>query len=134
MNRLSYHIKRRGDWMAKKSKGTEKLGHYAFLAGILVAILVSFLNFTVLGVTWNIVVWIMVILGIIVGLLNITAKEVGVFLVATMALILAAASTSVELNIISEYIGRLLRSIIIFVAPAAIIVSLKAIYALAEKK
>lgn len=117
--------------MAKKSpSGVEKLGHYAFFAGIILAILASLVP----QLRGDISVWILVILGVVVGLLNVTAKEVGVFLIATMALIMASAASALSLAVIWSGLTSILGNIIIFVAPAAIIVALKAVYVLAEER
>lgn len=118
--------------MAKKNKGPDirQIGHVAFIVGIVVAILAAFIN----ALRGDVSVWIMVILGVVVGLLNITAKEVGVFLIATVALIVAASASALSLAVIWPTLTTILGNVIIFVAPAAIIVSLKAIYALAEAK
>jgi hypothetical protein len=115
---------------AKKSLGLEKIGHYSFLAGVLIAILAGFVP-QLQGIY---AIWLMAGLGVIVGLLNITSKEVTVFLVATTSLIIASSASALSLALIWEGITSILANIIYFVAPAAIIVSLKAIYALAEKK
>ena len=108
----------------------EKVGPYAFIVGILLAILAALMP----SLKGDISVWVMVILGILVGLLNITAKEVSVFLIATMSLIIAASASALSLAVIWSGLTAILGNVIIFVAPAAIIVALKAIYALAEKK
>lgn len=118
--------------MAKKSAGvdTQTIGHYAFIVGIVLAILAAFVQ-TLQG---DISVWVMVILGVIVGILNITSKEVGAFLLAAVALMIASSASALSLSIIWPKLTTMLGNIIIFVAPAAIIVALKAVYALAQKK
>ena len=117
--------------MAKKSAvDTQAVGHYAFIVGIVLAILAAFVQV----LQGDISVWIMVILGIIVGLLNITSKEVGAFLIAAVALMIASSASALSLAIIWPKLTTMLGNVIIFVAPAAIIVSLKAVYALAQRK
>lgn len=117
--------------MAKKAPvDLEKVGHYAFIVGILLAILAALMP----SLQGDISVWVMVILGIIVGLLNITAKEVSVFLIATLSLIMASSASALSFAVIWTGLTEILGNIVIFVAPAAIIVALKAIYALAEGK
>ena len=115
---------------AKSQADYRKIGHYAFILGILLAIVSAFVP----SLRGDVSIWLMVILGVIVGLLNITAKEVSVFLIATMALIMASSASALSLAVIWTGLTAILGNVIVFVAPAAIIVALKAIYALAEER
>lgn len=119
---------------------SKKVGHYAFLAGILLALVLALFSTTLSNKTTSILLLVLVVLGIIVGFLNITAKEMTEFLVAAIALIVMA-SVSTTLVVIDMYIsglGTLLQAVLsyiaIFVAPAALIVAIKAIVELAEKE
>ncbi|OYT55566.1 MAG: hypothetical protein B6U68_04655 [Candidatus Aenigmarchaeota archaeon ex4484_14] len=103
----------------------EKWGSYAFLLGVLIAILTAFIT-----ATW--VPALLVLLGLIVGFLNIADKEVQSFLIAAVALIVAG-SVSTSVGVIWAPLETILGNIMILVAPAAIIVALKAIYSLASK-
>ncbi|MBD3304204.1 hypothetical protein GF343_03595 [Candidatus Woesearchaeota archaeon] len=106
-----------------------KLGHWAFIAGILIAVIAGLVP------AWNTptVMWILVILGLVVGLMNITAKETVEFLVATIALVLIGTAGIQTLPALGEIVTAILENIVAFVAPAALIVALKAIYELARK-
>ena len=104
------------------------IGHWVFLLGIFLAI--------VLGVVYpdqSVVASILVLLGIIVGLLNITANEVNSFLLAAVALIVSAKSFEL-LPLIGTVIENILKYIVIFVAPAAVIVALIAVWKLASTR
>ena len=110
----------------------EAIGHWVFLLGVFIAIVAGVLagaNVTI--------VWVLAILGLIVGLLNIQTTDIHGFLVATLVLIVAAGSLNVLPVIgtfdIGNYIGTILQYIVIFVAPAALVVALKAIYSFASK-
>ena len=120
--------------MAKKSAkpvaDMKKVGHYSFIVGIVIAVIIALFP-TLKGKP---AVVLMVVLGVIVGLLNITTKEVSGFLIAAMALIIASSASALSLAVIWTGLTSMLGNVIIFVAPAAIIVALKAIYALAEAK
>lgn len=111
--------------MAKNKLRT--YGHYAFLLGILLAVLMAF-------VTIPYAALILVVLGIIVGLLNITAKETVEFLVASMALVIAgiAAGGFATIPLVGRYIADILAGLVVLVAPAAVIVAIKAIKATAK--
>ena len=108
----------------------QKLGHYAFLLGIILAIIVGLFE---KAINPTVAVTALVFLGLIVGFMNITTKESTPFLIATIAVLVAGGS---GLDVIGYGIGpmlvNVLQKIVIFVAPAAIIVALKQIYTLAQ--
>jgi len=112
-------------------KNKFRVGEWAFIAGVLIAILTGAFGITLEAGT---VASILVILGIIVGFLNITKREMTDFLVAALALLLAGSAGLEKLPLIGGIIGPILLNIATFVAPAVIIVALKAIYELAKKK
>ncbi len=116
--------------MTKKEVDRLKVGHYSFIAGLIIAVLVALIP----QLKGDIAIWIMVVLGVIVGLLNITAKEVSGFLIAAMALIIASSVSALSLATIWIGLTVILGNVIVFVAPAAIVVSIKAVYALAQAK
>jgi len=101
----------------------QKFGAFSFLAGILIAIFFGIIP-SLRNLTWVAVV--LMILGILVGLLNIEDKNISLFLLAAISLV--AMSTSLNAM---PVIGDLLRAIIInlvqFVGPAALVVSIVAI-------
>ena len=107
--------------MAKSNVITkDQLGAWSFILGLALAIILAFVavNFA----------WLLILLGIIVGLLNIQDKEVTQFLVAAIALI---AVGSADVNILG--IPLILSNIVTFVSPAAVIVAVKAVYAIGRK-
>lgn len=106
-----------------------EMGHWAFMLGIVVAIVGAFTG----AAYAETVTYILVILGVIVGLLNITEKEVTSFLIAVMALLLAGAAGLERLPAVGGTLGLILSNIATFVAPAAVIVALKAVYELGKK-
>ena len=111
--------------MAKKKAKPDlkKIGHYSFIAGVVLAVLVGFIP----QLRGDVAIWILVILGVIVGLLNITMKETLEFLVAALGLIIASSASALTLAAIWIKLPSLLGNIIIFVAPAAIVVALKTV-------
>ena len=84
----------------------------------------------------------MLILGIIIGLISVTAKEVTPFLIASIALVVTGVSASVwepfkavEALEILYYLGTtILNYFVAFAAPAAVIISMKSIWAIAKEK
>jgi hypothetical protein len=85
------------------------------------------------------VILIMLILGLIIGITSITAKEVTPFLIATIALVVAsAANVWAPLGNIHELLyywaTAILDYIVAFAAPAAVIISIKSVFAIAKEK
>lgn len=113
----------------KKSNDLPKIGHYSFIAGLIIAIIVGLIP----SLRGDVSIWIMVVLGVIVGLLNIQAKEVNSFLIAAISLIIASSASALSLATIWIGLTSILSNVIIFIAPAAIIVSIKAVVDLAER-
>ena len=107
----------------------EKIGEWLFLVGVIIAILAG-----IVAPSSEIVATVLVILGVVVGLLNITEKEATNFLIAAIALILTGSVSFTVLGSIGSVITDIVKYISVFVMPAALIVALKSIYQLASKK
>lgn len=108
----------------------ETIGRYSFILGVIIAILVAFA-----GVEYaESITMLLVILGIIIGFLNITEKEVYNFLIAAIALLLTGAAGLGELLVVGEYLGPILTNISTLIAPAVVIVALKAVYSLGKER
>ena len=111
-----------------------KMGEWAFLIGVLIAIIAALFSLDERMAGW--VTLLLVVLGLIVGFLNVTEKETTPFLVAAAALLLTG-TTGESLSVIppealGSFLQRAVMQIAVFVTPAAIIVALKAIKALAK--
>ena len=123
--------------MAKKGADMHKAGHYAFIVGLVLAVVAALIPWFTETTEGRITaIGSFAVLGIIVGLMNITAKETTEFLVAALVLIIALATTNLVLGLIpvvGEYLVEIWGFSIVFIALTAIVVSVKAIIALAEK-
>jgi len=127
----------------KGIKPSAMVGRYAFLLGVLLSVvwaIVAIINPVVM--TSTIVLSILVILGIVVGLLNITAKETMPFLLASVVLVIMFGFGSTYLGLVGQsssfdFIGKFLQGLLtylmILVVPAGIVVALKELYAFAER-
>ena len=108
-----------------------KIGHFAFVGGVLLAIIAGLLQTTSVFFYLGLVV-----LGVIIGFLNINAKETTPFLVAAIALLMAGTADFQQLDRLFAPLGTVLNSLMefirIFVAPAAIVVGIKSIIELAR--
>lgn len=105
-----------------------KIGSWAFLVGVIISIIAGFFT---LNPTW---VAVLIVLGLIVGLLNITAKESGAFLLATISLVIVAAFGGNILGAVHAVLQKILNALIVFVIPATIVVAIRAIFAIASKE
>lgn len=109
-----------------------KVGHYAFIIGVVLSLIAGLFQFIN---AW--VILLLVVLGIVVGFLNISAKEFTGFLVAGIALMVAGSANVLILDNIFSPLGSTIAAMLgfikIFVAPAVIVVGLKAVKIMAEK-
>jgi hypothetical protein len=112
--------------MVKKATGN-LLGAWAFLIGVILAAVIGAFA---LSITQGLAVT-LVILGLIVGLLNIGDKETTPFLLAAVALVIVSAFGSDKLAII-PVVGRILDALLILFVPATVIVALKEVFGLAR--
>jgi hypothetical protein len=135
-----------------KKMEMDKIARWAFIAFVIIAIVMGL----VVGYMANIatlhlmdsnvrnaesyVTLVLLILGIVVGLITITAKEVRPFLLATIALIVASLSNvwgplqNGTLDLLYYWATEILSFIIAFTAPAAVIIAIRAIFAMERVK
>ncbi|MFH0889817.1 MAG: hypothetical protein V1836_01585 [Candidatus Aenigmatarchaeota archaeon] len=106
---------------------TGKIGSLAFILGTAVSFLTPFIALDPI-----IVKALLVILGAVVGLLNVNDKDTTHFLVAAITIIAAGNVNAGSLPYIGLLIQQILGNIGVFVAPAAVIVAIKAIYTIAS--
>lgn len=104
----------------------DQLGGWAFIIGLVIAILAGLIN-----IAWAPVI--LVILGLVVGFLNIGDKEVNSFLIASIALLVAGAAGLNTLPAVGTFLESMLTNLVAFVGPAAVIVAIKAVYNIAKK-
>lgn len=112
----------------------DRLGEWVFILGVVIAI-ISGLAYQAMDMTSaSYITIVLVILGLVVGILNIKDKEIFNFLIATIAIVAVGAANLNQIPIIGSYLGYMVLNIAAFVAPAALVVALKAIYSLASNK
>jgi len=66
----------------KKTNVLSMIGFWAFIVGLIIAVVAG-----IIMPQNGIIIIVLIVLGIIIGFLNITAKEIMLFLVATIALV-----------------------------------------------
>ncbi len=111
--------------MAKKNTGS-LVGSWAFLIGVILAIILGFITMK----PWMAMV--LVIIGLIVGLLNITSKEAMGFLTASTVLVIVTALGGDKFAILGTWAAQIMQALMLVFVPATIIVALRAVFALAH--
>ena len=111
----------------------ERIGGWAFIVGVIAAIVVPI--FTELT-TW--LASSLIVLGLVISFLNITVAETQTFLLAALALVIVSGfgSTSeviTQVAQIGDVLSRIFNGILLLVVPATIIVALRSIYTVARK-
>jgi len=109
--------------------GVAGIGKAAFVIGLVIAVIAG-----VFGASTGWLPLALVILGLIVGFLNITEEEVNNFLIAAIALILVGTIGGGlgTIPTIGGSLAAIVANIAVFVVPAALVVSLKAVWSLAK--
>jgi len=122
--------------MAKNSK--RLVGAWAFLIGVLVALVVGVIGDSLPSELQIWVLGLLVLAGILVGLLNVNAKETSGFLLAALALVIVSFMGG---NVIDSFgsvsiIGPMLKNILLYLlvlfVPTTIIVALKSVFEIAR--
>ena len=99
----------------------DTVGRWAFIAGIVVAVLAGLF---VVGVSW--VTWVLAILGLVVGFLNVSTAEPQRFLLAAVALTLSASAV-LSLPVVGFVLTNILANVLIFIAAAMLVVAIRAL-------
>ena len=116
--------------MAKYKKGGNKIGSWAFLIGVILAVLFGIITAIGGGIGPG-MVYVLVVLGIVIGLLNIADEETSSFLLSGTALVIVSALGQNVTSGVPVFDGILNVLIMLFV-PATVIIALKNVFALAK--
>lgn len=106
---------------------TNKIGGIAFIIGIVLALIAGIFGFG----DDTLVISALMVIGLIIGLLNISAKEAMPFLLITTALVIVSSLGGSFLGVI-PILQKILISIIILMVPAVIVVAIRAVFSLAR--
>lgn len=123
--------------MAKK-RSMNQLGAWAFLVGVVLAVILGIFNDQLVSVN-NVIIAILVIAGILVGLFNVKDKESSKFLLAALALVIVsylgdnAISAWTAIPAAGEMLRNILTALLILFVPTSIIVALRAVFEIAKK-
>jgi hypothetical protein len=107
-----------------------KIGRWAFILGVVVAIILGFTSFSYSTL-------ILVMLGLIVGFLNISYKETDSYLIAVVAMLVIGFSGLQVFTILNtgiyDWIETVLTSFITFVAASGLVVAVRSIIRFGEE-
>ena len=112
----------------------QNYGSWAFIIGVILAIVLGlFGNFIELSIQ-TVISYLLIVTGLVVGLYNMNSKDPVNFLIVAITLLTVGAAGLQTLPIVGEIVKPVLTYIIAFVAPAALVMGLKALYVLSYKK
>ena len=97
------------------------VGKWAFIVGLVLAVVVGY----IFQAEW--VIWVLAVLGVIVGLLNVTREDTERFLLAAIAFALSVTALS-TVPVLGLSITNILGYVAAFVAGAMVVVALKALF------
>lgn len=111
--------------MAKKSGG-RGLGGWAFLIGVILAVVLGL--FGTIDSTW---LWIFVVIGVIVGLMNVSKGETHAFLLAGAVMVIAS---NFGMGVMSAVpvLANVLEALLAIFVPALIVVAIKDVFMMAR--
>jgi hypothetical protein len=112
----------------------QRVGNYSFIIGVIIAIVLGLVS---LGAATPWLASLLVVLGLIVGFLNVTGKETKEFLIVAVVLIIAASmggagATLGGVEFIGTYLQGIFTQVLAFVVPATIVVALKDIFRIGQ--
>ncbi len=103
----------------------QQIGKWAFIVGIVLAVVTA----VVTDATW--MYWLLAVLGLVVGFLNVTAEETRGFLLAAIALVLSATSVQ-AIPFVGGIVTEIMANVVAFIAPAVLVVALKSLFETAK--
>ena len=106
----------------------KSFGAWAFLIGVILAVVIGLISGGEISALWTAV---LAVIGLIVGLLNVTDKEVTPFMMAGIVLVIASGFGGDVMKSVPLASG-VLNAINILFVPATIIVALKSVFSLAK--
>ena len=115
----------------------KQIGNYSFIIGENLAVVLG-LAAPKLGTAQPWLWSLLIVLGLVVGFLNVSGKETKEFLWVTVALVVVAYAGGAQIDkwqnveLIGQYLSGIFNSILAFVIPASVVVGLKEVWQLAK--
>ena len=102
-----------------------QVGKWTFIVGLVIAVAGG------LGFEQAWFGWVLAVLGLVVGFLNVADKESQTFLLAAIALIVAANAVG-GIPYIGELVSRIIANLVLFLGGAVLVVAVKSLFAVAR--
>ncbi len=102
-----------------------QVGKWTFIVGLVIAVAGG------LGFDQAWFGWVLAVLGLVVGFLNVSDKESQTFLLAAIALIVAANAVG-GIPYIGELVSRIIANLVLFLGGAVLVVAVKSLFAVAR--
>lgn len=110
-----------------------KKASWVFVLGVVLAIFLGII--TAIEPVNEILPWILIVLGILIGFLNITQKEAKNFMFAGAVLILVTYLSAERFDFyLVKFIPNILDSLLMLFVPAVMITAIREMWAMAENK
>jgi hypothetical protein len=112
-----------------KGSMMQRVGALAFMVGMVIAVLAGFWQLSATTVS------LLIVMGLLVGFLNVTSGESRGFLFTALVLVVVASEGGDvlgEIQVIGNALANMTSAIVAFVIPAAIIVAFREIYSYAH--
>ncbi len=110
-----------------KGMGKNVVGGWAFLIGVVLAVILG--AFGILNGGW---ILLLVLIGLIIGLLNIADQETMPFLLSGLALIIASALGQDVMSQV-DVLNNVLNALLAVFVPATVIVAIRNVFSLARR-
>ncbi|MCS3902455.1 membrane associated rhomboid family serine protease [Methylohalomonas lacus] len=101
------------------------IGKWAFIAGLVIAVLAGF------GLDYSWVTWVLAILGLVVGFLNVGEQETQTFLLAAIGMLMSASAISV-IPYIGDIGTAIIANVVAFISAAILVVTLRSLFVTAR--
>ncbi len=102
-----------------------QMGKWAFIVGFVICVIAGLF----FAQPW--MYWVLAVLGLIVGFMNITGEETKTFLLAAIGLMLSATSL-IAVPKIGVAVTEIVANVVAFIAAAVLVVSLKSLFEVAK--
>lgn len=113
---------------ASSSMSGNLIGGWAFLIGVVLAIVLGLFSSTINQT----VLFILVVIGLIVGLLNVADREVKPFLMSSAILVIVTSLGQDALSLAGDSLNNILGALLAIFIPATIVVAIKHVFSLAK--
>ena len=110
-----------------------QIGRWAFILGVAISVVAGLASSAINAAAAGMVMLVLVLLGLIVGYLNIGHRQVEEFLYAAIAVELVGTANLFTIPVVGMALTVMVWYVAAFVAPAALVVALRSVYGLASR-